>query len=245
VEPKYYTGFNPDALTIEDGTEIIGFFQTERYWNRDIVKNWYRFRENRTRRVREKYKEIDFAKSVALHLRFGDFVSSITNRIVFYTPPQNYYIRAFSHVRHSENILVFSDAIEVAKRHLQSWKSTFMFIEDNEAYEDLYLMTQCHDIIISASTLSWWGALLNEYPDRIVVAPAEGPFRPGPFRPLFGVRNNDYLCHDWVAVRALRPYIDNRFIVLIKESFKHPCKVLFTIIQTIIKIVLRKNHRNK
>jgi len=228
LEPPLYTGFNQSAIEIEDKTDIAGWFQTERYWDRGLVKNWYRFREDKTCRVREKYKELNFAESVGMHLRFGDKIANIDERITYYVPPPDYYSRALSLVEKGKNVIVFSDEIEVAKKHLRSLTWNLIFIEDNEPYEDLYLMTRCHDFIISISTLSWWGALLNEYPDSIIIAPSEGPFRPG-----CRLKNSDYLCTDWIRVRALRKYIDYRLSIILKESFKQPREVLYRILQKI------------
>ena len=38
-------------------------------------------------------------------------------------------------------------------------------------YTDLCLMTLCNGGIISPSSLSWWGAWLNESENKVVVAP--------------------------------------------------------------------------
>jgi hypothetical protein len=220
MEPPLHVGFNQNAMEIGDGTDIIGYFQTQKYWNGELVRKWYSFRETKTCRVREKYREIDFDESTGMSLRFGDFTSTSFLRTNFYVTPPEYYARALSSVRKSKNIIVFSDEIEVAKRHLQSLRGNFIFIENNEPYEDLYLMTQCKDFIIATSTFSWWGAYLNKHSDSRIVAPYEGQFRPGA-----RLRNNDFFCDDWIQIKALRPYVDSYFATVLKECFNNPSEI--------------------
>jgi hypothetical protein len=38
----------------------------------DAVRTWFRFRDDAIARVHAKYQHVDFARSVGLHLRFGD-----------------------------------------------------------------------------------------------------------------------------------------------------------------------------
>ena len=199
-EPPGYFGFNKAALQIEDGTDITGYFQTERYFNREDAKRWYGFKKEIIARVKTKYKDIDFSGSAGIHLRFGDMISDGLH----YSASSGYYFRALSLVGHKENILVFSDEIDRAKKYLKGINGNIVYIEGNGDYEDLYLMSQCHDFVCSASTLSWWGAWLNSYADKIIIAPLEGPTRPG-----CHLENNEYWPDEWMKIRALIPLWDD------------------------------------
>ena len=79
----------------------------------------------------------------------------------------------------------------------------FLYVEGNEDFEELYLMTRCRDFVCSMSTFSWWGAWLNEQPDKIVIAPPEGT-RPGSV-----MRCPDFCCPGWIPLDTMRFIVDD------------------------------------
>ena len=183
--------FNRDALNIKDNTDIVGYFITEKYFfDRRAIREWFRFREELLAPIREKFQWIDFRNSCALHLRFGDmlYVPWV------HCPLCGYYKRALAAVHYKHHVLVFSDNIKKAKLFLKNISSDLIFIEGNKNYEDLYLISLCHDCITSPSTFSWWGAWLNAYPDKTVICPRE--------KFTFGTpdQNLDLWPEEWVKI---------------------------------------------
>ena len=214
-EPDSYFGLNQDALRIEDGTEIVrGYFQTEKYFHdKEEIRKWYTFREEKIASVKEKYKHIDFSKSVGLHLRFGDKMTNPEYFLKYYIAPPKYYTYALSKVKHKENVSVFSDNINLSKKHLRDLQSNIIYMDENKDYEDLYLMSQCHDFVCSTSTLSWWGAWLNNYSDKTVVVPKEGPVRPDA-----PTKNDDFWPEGWIQIKALRGALDSYRIMSFRKK---------------------------
>ncbi len=208
IELRNSHGFNKSALYIKDHTDINGCFQTEKYfYDKEKVKKWYTFREKKISSVKEKYKHIDFSKSVGLHLRFGDKKKLPE----YYNPSFEYYADALLRVKHKENILVFSDEIKIARKKLKGLKGNVIYVEGNKDYEDLYLMSLSHDFICSGSTFSWWGAWLNNYRDKTIVVPKEGLYRPDCKKKCI-----DYYCNGWLQIRALRKgMLDNYWVIYI------------------------------
>lgn len=210
AEPAGRPGFHPSSLAVGDGTDLRGYFQTERYLDRNTVRRWYRFKAWKVAAVQERFKHVDFSNCAGLHLRLGDFATS--QRENYYVPNRRYYEEGLRLVARNQQVLVFSDDIPQARAFLGPMGASCLFVEGNEAFEDLYLQTLCRDFICGPSTFCWWGAWLNAHPDKVIVAPREGPFRPGSHR-----ENEDFWPEDWVQVGALDGFKDHRRIVVLSQ----------------------------
>ncbi len=178
--PKY----DPSVFQLDADKDIYveGLWQDEDYF-KDIktkVVDAFRFK---TKNISEEnataLTKIKSTNSVSLHVRRGDYVSN-PQYMGFLGGVCNmdYYQHALSLLESSEEeltIFVFSDDI--------GWVAeNFAFLEDKavvyighnkglDSYMDMYLMSQCKHNIIANSTFSWWGAWLNQNPDKKVFAP--------------------------------------------------------------------------
>jgi hypothetical protein len=209
VEPRHCTGYDERTSRIVDGTDVSGFFQTEKYFEAAKVRRWFTFREEKIAGVRARHAHIDFSSTICLGVRLGDFVSDY--RDTFYVPRTSYYARALSRLPTGRTVLVFSDDIVAAERYLHNVVPDAIFVNEPAAFESLYLWTCCRDFICSPSTFNWWGAWLGRHPDKKVIVPAEGPFRAGAY-----AENPDFWPDPWTRIAALRPLVDRREAVVIR-----------------------------
>jgi hypothetical protein len=142
-----------------NGVEIVGFFQSEKYF------------ENAKEEVR-KYFDLPVIEGyrdyVSVHVRRGDYVKHSGS-----FPPigMDYIDKAVKKLPHSEKFIVFSDDINWCKENI-NFDGNIQFSEGRNEYEDLCLMASCGHNIIANSSFSWWGAWLNKNPDKIVVSPS-------------------------------------------------------------------------
>jgi hypothetical protein len=110
---------------------------------------------------------------VSLHLRRGP-VSRLAGAQVL---PLAYYEHAISHMLNQDRqctFFVFADDVPFARDWLRG-DPRFLVVGHNDAgsaHEDLRLMSLCRHHIIADSAFSWWGAWLNPYCDKQVIAPA-------------------------------------------------------------------------
>lgn len=98
----------------------------------------------------------------ALHVRRGDYLSNPKNRALFAVCDERYYARALERLPARCEVLVFSDDMDWARRHLPTIRPV-EFVEDGQprsGLADLWLMSLARHHIIANSSLSWWGAWL-------------------------------------------------------------------------------------
>lgn len=112
---------------------------------------------------------------VSLNIRRGDFVTNPNSAFngILGIP---YYEKAIDTLKEkgvaSICVFVFSDDIKWAEENLKLPCSMVFVSNPNITdYEELALLSKCSHNIIANSTFSWWGAWLNQNPNKIVIAP--------------------------------------------------------------------------
>jgi hypothetical protein len=115
--------------------------------------------------------------SVSLHIRRGDYLWNHNNN-VHGVLPLKYYHQAIEYIIEkvfNPIFFIFSDDADWVKENLDI-NGSFYIISGNKnklAYIDMQLMSYCKHNIIANSSFSWWGAWLNDYSDKIVIAPSQ------------------------------------------------------------------------
>lgn len=161
-------GFNLNCEIGEiegDSIVIDGYFQSYspfKGYEKEIIKE-FKFKShilNKSQQIINFYKN-----PVSIHVRRGDYVKHPGYWVV--TP--EYIQEALDKFNDDEyTFLVFSDDIEWCK---QVFPEGVIFIEGNNQFEDLCIMSLCDHNIIANSSYSWWGAFLNQNPNKKVIAP--------------------------------------------------------------------------
>lgn len=148
---------------------INGFFQSEKYFikNRDEILKYLSFDFISKDYIKDKYSFILNKRCTSIHVRRGDYLNHPNHHP---TQSLDYYLKGVDIVKNKTDLFViFSDDIKWCKDNLKIDNS--VYITDEKDYIELYLMSLCHNNIISNSSFSWWGAWLNNNPKKIVVGP--------------------------------------------------------------------------
>lgn len=180
---------NPKNHYIEEGEKIPttyneghtyffqGYWQDYKYYEW-LVKNVPDF----TIKSKEFPSELQIIKediinnetSLSLHVRRGDYFQP-QNIQKFGVCKAEYFEKAIHYVTEkipNRKIYVFSDDLEWVKSNIQL-NDNVIFIPNYKVSQFAYieLMSFCRHHIISNSSFSWWGAILNEKPKSIVICP--------------------------------------------------------------------------
>jgi hypothetical protein len=154
---------------------ISGYWQSIKYFEDHLKEliNMFVLKNELSNECQFYLSQILTSNSVFLHIRRGDYLNKKNQR---YLVENRYYEQAILHMTDKVDnpvIYVFSDDIEWVKETYQSMKN-FVIIEMNGKYKDLeelFLMSNCTNAILSNSTYSWWGTVLNLNMNNTVISP--------------------------------------------------------------------------
>ena len=149
--------FEDEVLSLEGDWNLIGYFQTEKYFSHvsDRIRKDFTFHEW----IRKDCDPIleQFDNPVCLHIRRGDYIINSDNH---HNLSLKYYEKALKYFDSDRQVVIFSDDPGWCLEQKLFSDDRFIVAEDIGPYHSLYLMTKCSDFIIANSTYSWWGAWL-------------------------------------------------------------------------------------
>lgn len=169
--------------------KLVGYFQSYKYFS-DVQDKIYDKLQlmSQQQHVRAMFEESSWFSgiTVAMHFRIGDYAHIQESHPIM---GLEYYQRALKHIlEHNPGsqikVLIFNEARDnaVIVDHMHELKSYPVFAERCrfhkvpdivEDWKQMLLMSVCDHNIIANSTFSWWGAYLNQNPDKIVCYPSK------------------------------------------------------------------------
>lgn len=170
--------YEPTFIDIKQPIYLEGYWQSYKYFEPyDIkIRSELTFNKPLGGTNSEIAVSIDRVNSVSVHIRRGDYISNPAFAKVHGFVGIDYYNKALQRICNeivSPVFFVFSDDIAWAKENLRLGKNA-IFVSHNtgaSSFEDMRLMSLCKHNIIANSSFSWWGAWLNNYANKIVIAP--------------------------------------------------------------------------
>jgi hypothetical protein len=181
------TSFHPHVLNKTGDFYLDGFWQSPRYFEtiRETLLQELTLRAPLSETAANFAHQIkNTPNAVSLHVRRGDYTKNELVQKQFGSCSPTYYQEAISKIKQvvaRPTFFVFSDDIPWVKANLALPEETvYVHGEGMRDTEELMLMSACAHNIIANSSFSWWGAWLNQNPDKVVVAPTPW-FETAPF----------------------------------------------------------------
>lgn len=174
--------FNENLLNEIGSKKLVGYFQCEEYFKeyRNDILQEFKPKESFSEEQKYMKKLIEQSSSCSMHIRRGDYLTNPEATTFHGLCNHKYFMDALKYLEKNKKInkdtkiFIFSDDIEWCKENINiSYNTVFVPADDERAEMDLWLMSFCQHNIISNSTFSWWGAWLNQNPNKCVVAPKE------------------------------------------------------------------------
>lgn len=164
-----FEGLNDDAT-------LFGYFQNENYFKEysEQIRVDFSFNKTLDAQNQEVESGIGESNSVSMHIRRADYANANSNLPIL---DMSYYDRAIKYInREVENPVyyIFSDDMDWVKHNLKDKDIQMKFVDwnsESSSYIDMRLISKCKHNIIANSSFSWWGAWLNNNPNKLVIAP--------------------------------------------------------------------------
>lgn len=189
--------FHPEFLKYPDNTYLNGFWQSELYFKNieQQIRADFTFNDKVIGLSSNWRDKISNVNSVSLHVRRGDYVSLSSANVFHGVCSIEYYKQAVQKIISTVGdveLFIFSDDLEWCRQNLMFNMPTH-FVNTNDMFQDLYLMTQCKHNIIANSSFSWWGAWLNCNNNKVVITP-------DPWFAVKSINTKDIIPENWIKI---------------------------------------------
>ena len=168
---KNYNEYYPEVFSLKEDTYFEGYWQHHQYFDgiQNVLRQTFQFPIPNDKNWKTA-KEMRMVPSVGLHVRRGDYVGNWGFGDVCNL---EYYQKAIEHMDVTDDTMfyVFSNEIEWCEENLRPLMKNVTYVDWNKSKDsvwDMYLMSQCEQLVIANSSFSWWGAYLNQRAKKII-----------------------------------------------------------------------------
>lgn len=148
---------------------IDGYFQDFKYFKEisEEIKDLFSPSQEFLKKIYNLYPDLFSKKTLSIHVRRGDY---LTIPSILPVVDISYINKSIELVGDYDLCYIFSDDKQWVKNNLKIKNS--IVVDNLEDYEELWMMSLCHNNIISNSTFSWWGSFLNKNPYKKIIVPS-------------------------------------------------------------------------
>lgn len=196
-EPHFH--YWPSFKALTEVKYLHGYWQSPQYFEgyENDIRCSFQFKGGLTQADNEVFQMMRQGPSVAIHIRRGDYTNS-KNSQIYVQLGREYYQAAIRLMREKisdPRFYVFSDDPGWVRENILD-DDSMLLVDHNtgiNSFNDMRLMSLADHNIIANSTFSWWGAWLNQNPNKIVVSPRNWFQSPK-------MNSSDVCPSDWVRI---------------------------------------------
>jgi hypothetical protein len=172
--------FKPQVLKLGPDACLVGRFQSERYFAdiAAVIRDEFKLLSKPSQASQSWVEKCKTGRSVAVHVRRGDYVSNPYYSKLLGGLPLSYYEQAAGRLKGlctgGVDFFVFSDDIDWCRSNVSCFKNaSFVDLRETEdpPIEEFRTMAACTHFVISNSTFAWWAAWLGKKTGSLVIAP--------------------------------------------------------------------------
>ncbi len=165
-----------EFLSCERWTELKGCFSSEVYFvERSKILKWFRPKKKYLNKINNIADNLNAPqeKRCCIHIRRGDALYMDKGLALDnhgWSLPLDYYKYVISKLDQKLLFVFLSDDPDWAIDKFD-YLPNKIFLKNNSEIIDMFIFSKCKYNILSRGTFSWWGAWLNQIPDKKVFAP--------------------------------------------------------------------------
>lgn len=171
-------GFEGNPIDVSNSSYYSGYWQSEKYFRsfRDEIISDFSFRnDNASDEMIKLCDEIENTMSISLHIRLEDYLQGNNYKVYGDICTSEYYNKAISKMVESNPDAIFylftTDEKKAKEILPDNVNYRIVKYSGQRDYLDMYIMSKCKHYIIANSTFSWWGAWLNNNPNKKILCP--------------------------------------------------------------------------
>lgn len=152
--------YHPEVWDIEDGTRLVGYFQSEKYFDHMKVRKWFKLWPDIDAEIFIEHHPLD--EYCYINLRGTDVKELGCQKL-----SRDYYTQAIEIMKIMKpdiKFVVVTDDIPFGQEYFPEYEVT-----SNTVRMDFTLLNRAKWVILANSTFSWWAAWLNQ--NNFVIAP--------------------------------------------------------------------------
>ncbi len=153
---------------------LDGIFQNEKYFARyrNRILELFKPRHEDLAYIEERYKNVlSHPNTVGVQIRNFGILKDEEAWVWAAQYGYDYFSKAMALFPKDSLFVVSANDLDFAKKNIPQDYNNIIFLENEDYYIELFLLSKLHHNVISNSTFGWWAAWLNQNPNKMVIAP--------------------------------------------------------------------------